>query len=76
MYSDQVYFETESEDENEGELENEEFDGSENDELDELNEEFDADDIYKDEHVWDTRENRFRFRSDVWCSFEDELYTN
>lgn len=33
-------------------------------------------DIYSDEHVWDARTQKFRFRSEVWCSFEDEVYAS
>lgn len=29
-------------------------------------------DACNDERVWDAKTEQFRYRSDVWCSFEDD----
>jgi hypothetical protein len=71
-----MYYEQESdnESENQDEDENENEDENEDENENEDMMKHDEKDIYSDEHVWDSREQRFRFRSEVWCSFEDEIY--
>ena len=69
-----LHEEQESDIEMDEDAENENADEYETDDNDELNDDNENVDIYTDEHVWDARVKRFRFRSEVWCSFEDEIY--